>query len=182
MALDPDLITQVMYDSIRMKAEVVAEDEREAGVRSTLNWGHTIGHAIEALKSPAMMHGECVAVGCVVEGELTRRLGNEKMTKHKIQRIQKCFESYGLPVHLPKGLDISMLMKKMEMDKKNRGKSIRCTIVTDIGVSLANPQPIDKDLIKEVMSESMSDGLAHPEWAPLEGKVPVAKAGGQMGI
>lgn len=74
MSLDPELIEQVMYDSIRGKAEVVAEDEREAGVRSTLNWGHTIGHAIEAIKSPEMMHGECVAAGCVAEAELALRL------------------------------------------------------------------------------------------------------------
>ena len=63
MALEPALIEQVMYDAMRGKAEVVCADEKEAGVRGTLNWGHTIGHAIEALKSPAMMHGECVSVG-----------------------------------------------------------------------------------------------------------------------
>lgn len=74
LGLEPTIIAQVMYDSIRGKAEVVAEDEREAGLRSTLNWGHTIGHAIEAIKSPAMMHGECVAAGCVAEAELALRL------------------------------------------------------------------------------------------------------------
>jgi pentafunctional AROM polypeptide len=73
MALEPDIITQVMYDSMRGKAEVVAADEKEAGLRGTLNWGHTIGHAIEALLSPAVMHGECVSIGCVAEGELSRR-------------------------------------------------------------------------------------------------------------
>ena len=63
MALDKELMDEVIYDSVRGKADVVAQDEREAGLRGTLNWGHTIGHAIEALKSPAMMHGECVSVG-----------------------------------------------------------------------------------------------------------------------
>ena len=64
MALAPALINEVIYQSVLGKAEVVAADEKEAGVRATLNWGHTVGHGIEALKSPAMMHGECVSDSC----------------------------------------------------------------------------------------------------------------------
>ena len=79
MALERELIESVMYDAVRGKAEVVAADEREAGLRGTLNWGHTVGHAIEALKSPALMHGECVAIGCVVEAELSLRMGNRSL-------------------------------------------------------------------------------------------------------
>ena len=77
MALDPELIEQVMYDAMRGKAEVVSQDEKEAGLRATLNWGHTIGHAVEALTSPALMHGECVALGCVAEAEVAMRLGRD---------------------------------------------------------------------------------------------------------
>jgi 3-dehydroquinate synthase len=52
---------------VRLKAEVVALDEREAGVRSTLNYGHTIGHAVESLSGGALFHGECVSIGCALE-------------------------------------------------------------------------------------------------------------------
>mmetsp|Transcript_22712 Transcript_22712/g.51396 ORF Transcript_22712/g.51396 Transcript_22712/m.51396 type:complete len:440 (-) Transcript_22712:833-2152(-) len=180
MALEPDLILQVIYDSVRGKAEVVAADEREAGLRGTLNWGHTIGHAIEALKSPAMMHGECVAVGCVAEAELSLRMGNASLTKEKIERITKCFASYGLPVHVPKGLDVTALMKKMALDKKNQGNSVRCTIVTDIGISVTNPQPVAISLMESVMADSMEIGAGLPDWVPHEGKVAVQAAGGQM--
>ena len=107
IALDGAIIEQVVYDAIRMKAEVVALDEKEAGLRGTLNWGHTIGHAIEAIKSPGMMHGECVAVGCVAEAVLASRLGDPEidasaLTAEKIERITACFESYGLPIHVPR--------------------------------------------------------------------------------
>jgi len=180
MALDDDLITQVIYDAVREKAEVVRLDEREGGLRGTLNWGHTVGHAIEALKSPAMMHGECIAIGCVVEGDLSAQMGNTSLSQDKIKRITDCFASYGLPIHVPKGLGIDKLMKKMSMDKKNRGNSIRCTIVTDIGVSLTDPQPVDKELIKTVMTESASAGSGKPDWIPLQGNCAVAAAGGQM--
>lgn len=180
MALDAELITQVIFDAVREKAEVVRIDEKEGGLRSTLNWGHTIGHAIEALMSPAMMHGECVAVGCVAEAELALRMGNESLSKEKIQRITDCFASYGLPIHVPKGLDPSKLMQKMSLDKKNRGNSIRCTIVTDIGASVTDPQPVDKELVRTVMMESAEVGASRPEWTPLKGNCAIAAAGGQM--
>jgi pentafunctional AROM polypeptide len=180
MALDPELITRIMYDAMRGKAEVVAADEREAGLRGTLNWGHTIGHAIEALLSPAVMHGECVAIGCVAEAELSRRMGNQSMDLEKIQRIAKCFASYGLPIHVPSGLEIDALMKKMSMDKKNRGAHIRCTIVTDIGVAVTDPQPVDKELMRTVMAESIAEGAKLPAWKPHEGRHSVKAAGGQM--
>jgi hypothetical protein len=66
--------------------------------------------------------GECVAVGCVAEAELSLRMGNASLTKEKIERITKCFASYGLPVHVPKGLDVTALMKKMALDKKNQAR------------------------------------------------------------
>mmetsp|Transcript_26695 Transcript_26695/g.45690 ORF Transcript_26695/g.45690 Transcript_26695/m.45690 type:complete len:428 (+) Transcript_26695:43-1326(+) len=182
MALDPELIEQVMYDSIRGKAEVVALDEREAGIRSTLNWGHTIGHAIEALKSPAYMHGECVAVGCVAETEVVMRLGIEsQLDRPKIERITKCFASYNLPVHVPRGLELDSLMNKMALDKKNRGNTIKCTIVTDIGVSIAQPQPVPAEIMREVMRDSMAEGVAAgAEWTPHEGHSAQKAAGGMM--
>ena len=139
-----------------------------------------MGHAIEALKSPALMHGECVAIGCVVEAELSLRMGNSSLSREKIERVTRCFASYGLPIHVPRDLEISMLMKKMALDKKNLGDSIRCTIVTDIGVSVTNPQPVDKKLMETVMAESIAAGRALEQWKPHEGKVAVAAAGGQM--
>ena len=95
MSLDKAVISEVIYAAVRMKAEVVTLDERESGIRSTLNFGHTIGHAIEALMSPQMMHGECVSVGCVAEAELAMALGHTGMSRDKIERITKCFASYG---------------------------------------------------------------------------------------
>ena len=182
MALEPALIEQVMYDAMRGKAEVVCADEKEAGVRGTLNWGHTIGHAIEALKSPAMMHGECVAVGCVAEAEVAMRLGRDDMNLDaaKVKRITDCFASYGLPIHVPRGLPLDKLMNKMALDKKNQGNTIRCTIVTDIGVSIVHPQPVSKQMMQDVMAASMKDGATRPEWEPHAGNHHVAKAGGLM--
>ena len=65
-----------------------------------------MGHAIEALKSPALMHGECVAIGCVVEAELSLRMGNSSLSREKIERVTRCFASYGLPIHVPRRADM----------------------------------------------------------------------------
>ena len=184
MALEPALINEVIYQSVLGKAEVVAADEKEAGVRATLNWGHTVGHGIEAMKSPAMMHGECVAIGCVVEGELALRMGHESLTREKMERVARCFASYGLPIHVPAGLNEETMFKKIGMDKKNVGNSIRCTIVTDIGVSIPDPQPCEWRLIAQVIADSVNAGSQLPEWQPHEGnhdKTSSGHAGGFMG-
>ena len=71
-------------------------------------------------------------------------------------------------------------MRKMALDKKNRGASIRCTIVTEIGVSLAQPQPAPRELMEAVMSQSMQEASKLPAWKPHKGNHGVAAAGGQM--
>ena len=134
--------------------------------------------------SPAMMHGECVAIGCVVEGELALRLGHKSLTQEKMERVAKCFASYGLPIHVPAGLDEETMFKKIGMDKKNKGNSIRMTIVTDIGVSISDPQPVEWPLIAQVCAESVTAGGKLPEWKPHEGnhaKTSSGQAGGFMG-
>merc|ERR1711924_504001 len=75
MDLKPGLIDEVLYEAVRHKADVLAQDEKESGLRATLNFGHTIGHGVEALLSPQVLHGESVSIGCVAEAELASRMG-----------------------------------------------------------------------------------------------------------
>lgn len=155
-ALSAKESSQVIYDSIRHKADVVAIDEKETGLRATLNYGHTIGHAIEALMSPAMLHGECVSVGCVLEADLACRLGH--LEASAVPRIRACFEAYGLPVtmpDLPEGKGVDDLMAKMSVDKKNVGGNIRCTIITGIGTSFDCPKPVSRDTIQAVLKDAI---------------------------
>lgn len=159
-ALDPSVTANVIYESVRHKADVVAQDEKEIGVRATLNFGHTIGHAIEALKSPEMLHGECVSVGCVLEADLAARLGH--LDAKAVPRIRECFESYGLPVvmpELPEGKGLPELMAKMAVDKKNAGGAIRCTIITGIGSSIDCPQPVPRETIEAVLRDAIAASI-----------------------
>ncbi len=143
LKLDPKFISEVIFEAVKGKAEVVALDEKEKGVRSTLNFGHTIGHAVEALeKKTKLYHGQCVAIGMVHEMAILTRLG--KLDQKNVDRINACLRAYGLPTDIPSELKCEDLLAKMRIDKKNKNGKIRITIVTDIGKSLPDPEPVDE--------------------------------------
>ncbi|CAK9056810.1 Pentafunctional AROM polypeptide [Includes: 3-dehydroquinate synthase (DHQS) [Durusdinium trenchii] len=153
IALDAQLLQEVLHKAVKHKAEIVAIDEKETGLRATLNYGHTIGHAIEALVSPEMLHGECVSIGCVWEAELAVRMGH--LEASKVPVIRSCFQKYGLPVVAPKGLTLERLMEKMAVDKKNQGKTIRCTVITSVGASVDHPLPVQRELMEAVLVDML---------------------------
>ncbi|KKK26670.1 putative pentafunctional polypeptide (AroM) [Aspergillus rambellii] len=127
--------------SARHKAFVVSADEREGGLRNLLNWGHSIGHAIEAILTPQILHGECVAIGMVKEAELARHLGILKGVA--VSRIVKCLTAYGLPTSLKdarirkltagKHCSVDQLLFNMALDKKNDGPKKKVVLLSAIG-------------------------------------------------
>lgn len=127
--------------SARHKAHVVSADEREGGLRNLLNWGHSIGHAIEAILTPQILHGECVAIGMVKEAELARHLGILKGVA--VARIVKCISTYGLPTSLKdtrirklsagKHCAVDQLLFNMALDKKNDGPKKKVVLLSAIG-------------------------------------------------
>mmetsp|Transcript_54531 Transcript_54531/g.127453 ORF Transcript_54531/g.127453 Transcript_54531/m.127453 type:complete len:391 (-) Transcript_54531:65-1237(-) len=152
--LDAVLMQEVLYKAVKHKADIVAIDEKETGLRATLNYGHTIGHAVEALISPTLLHGECVSIGCVAEAELAYRMGH--LQQEAIGVIRACFEAYGLPVVAPKGLSVQAIMDKMAVDKKNQGKTIRCTIIKSVGTSFEEPLPVPRETMEAVVSDMLA--------------------------
>eukprot|EP01125_Pyxidicula_operculata_P015299 TRINITY_DN5179_c0_g1_i1.p1 TRINITY_DN5179_c0_g1~~TRINITY_DN5179_c0_g1_i1.p1 ORF type:complete len:1253 (-),score=298.49 TRINITY_DN5179_c0_g1_i1:61-3783(-) len=136
------ILNEVIFRCASIKAEVVAMDDKEGGIRSILNFGHTIGHAIEAFMTPKMLHGECVSIGMVLECELSNIMGHLK-TSHTTGRINRLCQVYGLPVAFPKSLKPEAVMDKMGIDKKNAGKKIRCTIIKSIGEVFPDPIPVE---------------------------------------
>lgn len=153
IGLEPTLLREVLYLSIGHKAHIVALDEKETGLRATLNFGHTIGHAIEALVSPALLHGECVSIGCVAEAALAHRMGH--LPHEAIGQIRACFEAYHLPVSPPPGLTVAALMEKMAVDKKTQAKTIRCTIITAVGQSIEHPVPVTAEVMEAVLADML---------------------------
>ena len=100
LAGDRDTLVHTIYESCRNKAEVVAQDEKETGVRAILNFGHTFGHAIEtATNYREYLHGEAVAMGAVLAAELSRGLGY--LSVHDCERIKKVLAAVKLPITAP---------------------------------------------------------------------------------
>jgi 3-dehydroquinate synthase len=117
--------------SCRMKAEVVAEDERETGARALLNLGHTFGHAIEAGTGYGRwLHGEAVAAGTVLAADLSRRMGF--IGAEEVARIRSLFAQAGLPVDAP-ALGVSRYRELMALDKKVEGGKTRLILLRELG-------------------------------------------------
>lgn len=136
-----------------LKEAYVAGDEREMGRRSLLNYGHTLGHAIEGFylgrgQDGAISHGEAVAVGLVFAAELARRLG--RIDQARVDYHRDVVTSYGLHHELPKGPSIDSLVRYLRADKKNRGG---LTFVLDGPVGLELVHEVDESLVRQVLEE-----------------------------
>jgi 3-dehydroquinate synthase len=124
-------LERLVRRSVEIKAAVVAQDEREKGKRAILNFGHTVGHAIEATSKYEVLHGEAVAIGMVYEGRLAETLGIA--ATGTAQRIRAVLERLHLPVERPDASDVDDLIAAMRADKKVRAGEIRLALPSAIG-------------------------------------------------
>ena len=133
---DGPALERVVRRSVEIKAAVVAEDEREAGRRAILNFGHTMGHAIEATSKFEVLHGEAVAIGMVYEARLGEALG--VTAKGTAERLVRLLEQLRLPIERPDGASVDQLIEMVRGDKKVRGGEIRFALPKEIGVMYQN--------------------------------------------
>jgi 3-dehydroquinate synthase len=146
--------------SVELKASVVSEDEREGGLRQVLNFGHTLGHAIEAASHYRLPHGNAVAIGMVLEAKLGERMGITK--KGVAEEIAGAVSRIGLPVNTPGGMDVGALLALVSRDKKVREGAARYVLLRDIGE--VDPgegwsHAADPELVREVLRESLGESL-----------------------
>jgi len=131
LACDTGAMAHAVLRSCEIKSAVVSADEREGGIRATLNFGHTFGHAIEAgMGYGAWLHGEAVGCGMVLGADLSCRLGN--ITQADVDRLTKMIQSMSLPIQPPK-FGTERYMELMQVDKKTEGGTIRYVILEKIG-------------------------------------------------
>ncbi len=128
------------------KAEIVAEDETETGIRATLNLGHTFGHAIETGAGYGKyLHGEAVAIGTCQAADLSRRIG--LLNDDDVTRIIALFKKTKLPVEPPECVDTERFLDLMAVDKKNVDGQIRLILLEKIGLATL-PVDVNQDLLK----------------------------------
>jgi len=152
-AREAGALERVVRRSVEIKAEVVAADEREAGRRAILNFGHTVAHAIEATAKFATPHGEAVAIGMAYEARLAEALGiAEAGTANRVQRL---LERYNLPLDLPASATVDALVAAMQLDKKARESAVRFALPQAIGRMHADGKSwtvaASEDVVRDVL-------------------------------
>ncbi|MBB5346752.1 3-dehydroquinate synthase [Desulfoprunum benzoelyticum] len=133
LALETAAIEETILTCCRIKAEVVEQDEREGGMRRILNFGHTIGHAVEAASGFAISHGHAVAIGMVAAARLAVAKGMLAVAAE--QRITALIAAYGLPVAIPADLDRERIRTYLKTDKKAVAGKVFYILPTAIGAT-----------------------------------------------
>ena len=145
----PELIASILTRSCQAKADVVGKDEKEAGLRAILNYGHTIGHAVESLTGYKVVnHGEAVAIGMVAAGQIAVELG--MWQKEETERQDALIQKAGLPTKLPDGVDIEAIIESLQLDKKVKAGKVRFILPTQIGVVTITDE-VPSDTIRQVL-------------------------------
>lgn len=151
LSIPPANFHDILFDSLLIKKSVVEEDPFEKGWRKTLNFGHTIGHAVEAYSlendENPLLHGEAIAAGMIMEGFIGTITSHFSVQNLKdIERV--LFHQYG-HYHIPKGIE-EQLWKSMSLDKKNAGTKILAVVLKDLG------QPdIDVEITSELFQQAL---------------------------
>ncbi|MBW4615437.1 MAG: 3-dehydroquinate synthase [Desmonostoc vinosum HA7617-LM4] len=144
-----DLVDFILTHSCQAKADVVGKDEKEAGLRAILNYGHTIGHAVESLTGYRLVnHGEAVAIGMVAAGKIAVELG--LWQKEDTERQNILIQKTGLPTQLPDGLNIEAIIDSLQLDKKVKAGKVRFVLPTQIGVVKVTDE-VPSDVIRQVL-------------------------------
>ena len=147
LALQSDVLTQLIARCCEIKAWVVEQDEREGGLRRILNFGHTIGHAVEAASDFQLIHGKAVAIGMCTAAELAVRTGC--LDEQDAQAIRQLIEQYELPISIPAELDRQVIKKYLLHDKKTVGGRVFYVL----------PESIGKVMITDQVSEDNLDAV-----------------------
>ncbi|MCX7886639.1 MAG: 3-dehydroquinate synthase [Verrucomicrobiae bacterium] len=149
LRLDSAAIRRTVRRCCELKAEVVSADERESGLRAILNFGHTVGHAMEALvEYEGLLHGEAVAVGMCCAARLSvKRAGLREV---EARRLQALIAASGLPTRLGKRFSVSALREAMRLDKKARAGRLRFVLLERLGKAVVSDDVTEAD-IEEVL-------------------------------
>jgi len=146
-SLDEKALEEVVFQSVKIKAEIVEKDERDLGLRSILNYGHTVGHAIESASDFKVGHGEAVALGMLAAGRISNKIGI--LDINELVRLKSVIERAGLSTEMP-NLEVEKVVQAMKHDKKVLRDKIRFVLLKSIG-SVFITDEVSPSLIEQVL-------------------------------
>jgi 3-dehydroquinate synthase len=149
-----DSMFSLIVRSVEIKADIVSRDEREAGLRQILNFGHTIGHAVELVSGYSLLHGEAVAIGMALESELAEQIGLAQTGT--AATVSSALQAAGLPTALPSGTDGDAVIEAMRSDKKGRSGRTRFALPLRVGAMAGEDTgwtvSVSDDQLREVLA------------------------------
>lgn len=146
---DKDILEKIIRTCCQIKAEVVAEDEQEADLRRILNFGHTIGHAVEAVSKFSIIHGKAVAIGMVAASRIA--VCKQLLTQDDCDRIYQILCDYDLPTEIPKDFDRNLIKKYLSTDKKIVAGKISYVLPKKIG-EVVITSDVDDSIVEEILT------------------------------
>ncbi|MGD0059655.1 MAG: 3-dehydroquinate synthase [Verrucomicrobiia bacterium] len=149
LALRPEAVTHVVRRCCEIKAEVVSADERESGLRAILNFGHTLGHAMEALSEyVGLLHGEAISMGMCCGARLSvKRAG---LSEAEAKRLSDLIAASGLPTRLGGSFKVEQLLAAARLDKKARNGRLRFVLLKRLGEAVVSDAVVDADFAEAV--------------------------------
>ena len=145
--LSDDVIEEMVERSCEIKRAVVERDAKEQGERALLNFGHTIGHAIEKLSNFSLYHGECVGVGCIAASYLSMKCGY--IDEHDFQSIEQAFRDFGFATRVH-GYDAKEILATTKSDKKMVGSKINFVLLEKIGNAFLTKELTDEQILSAI--------------------------------
>jgi 3-dehydroquinate synthase len=150
---NPSLKTELWDDIVArcaaIKTRIVEQDEKDLGLRNILNFGHTVGHAIETVSDYKIKHGQGVAIGMVVAVTISQRKGF--CSPEVVSRLKAVLSSAGLPTKMPH-LDVPQIIQAFQHDKKKSAGRVRFILLKDLGEAFIDDQ-VDMDLLTDLLQE-----------------------------
>jgi 3-dehydroquinate synthase len=146
-SLNESALEETVFQTVQIKAEVVEKDERDLGLRNILNYGHTIGHAIETVSDFKVEHGNAVAIGMLAAARISNKIGI--LDKNDLGRLKGIIEKAGLPTEIP-DLQIEKIIQAMKHDKKVLRDKIRFVLLKSIGSAFITDE-VNLSLVEKVL-------------------------------
>lgn len=151
---EPAALNDLIEQSVRNKADIVRQDEREAGIRALLNFGHSFGHALEAVTGyEKFLHGEAVAIGMVTAARLSENRG--LCPPGATQRLQSLLTAFHLPVSIPSGINMTGMAEALQLDKKAVASGLRLILLHQLGQAVLDQSSTANDIM-QAMEQSLA--------------------------
>jgi len=150
MDRDMSILSLIIGKSCKIKKNIIEIDEKETGLRRILNFGHTIGHAIEAQSDYSISHGDGVSIGMIAAARISEKL--KHLSGQDREKIENLITTYDLPCRIPRSIETGEIVSRLRVDKKKEGDTVKFVLLKKLGMPFVNGG-VSEGVIEETIRE-----------------------------